>query len=496
MFQLAGLVAAALAVIVAVAYWSLRGSHDSADLEEHSHEEHGTPGRRPGRTTGTRSGTGGMNQGTRTYRQGDDVAKSRSRFGLGERIGWLRKTDRDAEMWPEESFGGVSDEQFWDDMSSDKPLATTARTAQPETDARRRPAPAPADTRPADVRPVDRTLAQPVQPLPQVKVAQASTQAFPLAAQLATSVQTGPQQALTGPQQVLTGPQPMLTGPQYGRAGSQPVRTGAQPVQAGPLQTGPLQAGPQQVRTAPQAVQGYPPRASVQPQPLAASQPLSAPPAPSFSSASLSPGQPLPSVQPVPAAQPRGRGRHSTGEDPLTSDAFSIRSSTDGRSYQASRRSREITRDQYEAALSQETQTFSLTDADSPSGSYPLRQPDHPRRSRRPEDERGPGSYGTQAGYPAGPVAGSGPVSSPVASSGDGYGGSGAYPYAYGQSAPVSTQTPAQGENYDYDFRDEDPRRPVPARDTSARPPRPVYQGGQRGPYDPRATEYRGSERR
>jgi hypothetical protein len=83
-----------------------------------------------------------------------------------------------------------------------------------------------------------------------------------------------------------------------------------------------------------------------------------------------------------------------------------------------------------------------------------------------------------------------------VASSGDGYGGSGAYPYAYGQSAPVSTQTPAQGENYDYDFRDEDPRRPVPARDTSARPPRPVYQGGQRGPYDPRATEYRGSERR
>jgi hypothetical protein len=450
MFQLAGLVAAALAVIVAVAYWSLRGSHDSADLEEHSHEEHGTPDRRPGRTTGTRSGTGGMNQGTRTYRQGDDVAKSRSRFGLGERIGWLRKTDRDAEMWPEESFGGVSDEQFWVDMSSDKPLATTARTAQPETDARRRPAPAPADTRPVDVRPVDRTLAQPVQPLPQVKVAQASTQAFPLAAQLATSVQTGPQQALTGPQQV-------LTGPQYGRAGSQPIRTGAPPVQTGPLQTGPL---------------------------------------PSFSSASLSPGQPLPSVQPVPAAQPRGRGRHSTGEDPLTSDAFSIRSSTDGRSYQASRRSRDITRDQYEAALSQETQTFSLTDADSPSGSYPLRQPDQPRRSRRPEDERGTGSYGTQAGYPAGPVAGSGPVASPVASTGDGYGGSGAYPYAYGQSAPVSTQAPAQGESYDHDFRDEDPRRPVPARDTSARPPRPVYQGGQRGPYDPRATEYRGSERR
>jgi hypothetical protein len=485
MFQLAGLVAAALAVIVAVAYWSLRGSHDSAEHEEHSHEEQSTPDRRPGRTTGTRSGTGGMKQGTRTYRQGDDVAKSRSRFGLGERIGWLRKTDRDAEMWPEESFGGVSDEQFWVDMSSDKPLATTARTAQPETDSRRRPVPAPTDTRPVEVRPVDRTLAQPVQPLPQVKVAQAATQAFPLsAAQLATSMQTGPQQALTGPQQVLTGPQPVLTGPQqvqggpqYGRTGSQPIRTDAQPVQA----------GSQHVRTGPQAVQGYPPRATVQPQPLPASQPLSAPPA-----------------QPLPAAQPRGRGRHSTGEDPLTSDAFSIRSSTDGRSYQASRRSREITRDQYEAALSQETQTFSLTDADSPSGGYPVRQHDPSQRGRRNADDRATGSYGTQAGYAAGPVAGAvplsspvaGPVSSPVASSGDGYSASGAYPYAYGQSAPVSTQTPPQGETYDYDFRDEDPRRPVPARDSSGRPPRPVYQGGQRGPYDPRATEYRGSERR
>jgi hypothetical protein len=481
MFQLAGLVAAALAVIVAVAYWSLRGSHDSAEHEEHSREEHSTPDRRPGRTTGTTSGTGGRKQGTSTYRQGDDVAKSRSRFGLGERMGWLRKTDRDAEMWPEESFGGVSDEQFWDDMSSDKPLATTARTAQPETDSRRRPAPAPTDTRPVDVRPVDRTLAQPLQPLPQVKVAQAATQAFPLsAAQLATSMQTGPQQALTGPQQILTGPQPVLTGqqaasPQYVRAGSQPIRTGAQPVQT----------GPQPVRTGAQAVQGYPPRASAHSQPLPVAQPLSAPPAQPLSSV-----QPVPSA-PLPAAQPRGRGRHSTGEDPLTSDAFSIRSSTDGRSYQASRRSREITRDQYEAALAQETQTFSLTDAESLSGGYPVQQYDQPQRGRRHADERTTGSYRAQAGYAANPAA------SPAAGSGDGYGAAGAggaYPYAYGQSAPVSTQTPPQGETYD--FRDEDPRRPVPARDSSGRPPRPVYQGGQRGPYDPRATEYRGSERR
>ena len=33
----------------------------------------------------------------------------------------------------DEAFGGVRDEQFWDDLAADKPLATTARTAQPGT---------------------------------------------------------------------------------------------------------------------------------------------------------------------------------------------------------------------------------------------------------------------------------------------------------------------------------------------------------------------------
>jgi hypothetical protein len=54
-------------------------------------------------------------------------------------VGWRKGSDVDEELWPAESFGGVSDEQFWDDMASDKPLATTARTAQPEPAARRRP---------------------------------------------------------------------------------------------------------------------------------------------------------------------------------------------------------------------------------------------------------------------------------------------------------------------------------------------------------------------
>jgi hypothetical protein len=56
---------------------------------------------------------------------------------------WRKKgTDVDQELWPAEAFGGVSDEQFWNDMAADRPLATTARTAQPAAGARRRP-PAP-----------------------------------------------------------------------------------------------------------------------------------------------------------------------------------------------------------------------------------------------------------------------------------------------------------------------------------------------------------------
>jgi hypothetical protein len=52
---------------------------------------------------------------------------------------WRKGTGVDEELWPAEEFGGVSDEQFWDDLAADRPLATTARTAQPDTAARRLP---------------------------------------------------------------------------------------------------------------------------------------------------------------------------------------------------------------------------------------------------------------------------------------------------------------------------------------------------------------------
>jgi hypothetical protein len=55
------------------------------------------------------------------------------------RVAWRKGSDVDEELWPAASFGGVSDEQFWDDLASDKPLATTARPAQ--ADAAARPTP-------------------------------------------------------------------------------------------------------------------------------------------------------------------------------------------------------------------------------------------------------------------------------------------------------------------------------------------------------------------
>src|SRR6516164_4116117 len=54
------------------------------------------------------------------------------------RVGFRKGSDLDEELWPAETFGGVSDEQFWDDLASDKPLATTARTAQQDSPGKNR----------------------------------------------------------------------------------------------------------------------------------------------------------------------------------------------------------------------------------------------------------------------------------------------------------------------------------------------------------------------
>ncbi|MGD0246248.1 MAG: hypothetical protein ABSB59_38785 [Streptosporangiaceae bacterium] len=89
------------------------------------------PGLRADHTNAARAGAAGpawAEPGLDTFRD----AKQR------RRVGFRKGADIDEELWPAETFGGVSDEQFWDDMASDKPLATTARTAQQEAGPRSR----------------------------------------------------------------------------------------------------------------------------------------------------------------------------------------------------------------------------------------------------------------------------------------------------------------------------------------------------------------------
>jgi hypothetical protein len=445
-------------------------------------------------------------------------------------------------MWPEESFGGVSDEQFWDDLASDKPLATTARTAQaaqaaqtaqPEIGAAR-PRPRPADKRPgerlAEIRPADRTVAQPVQPSGPQPI-QATTQAFPAATgQSPQSLQSPLQspQSLQSPQAstqafpAATQAYPVSAGHHGQATGPQPARAITQPQLA---QSSQLPSS-SQLPPSPQLTQ---PSQQFQ-SPRAAAQPPSLPPG-SGSSYPAAQAPPAPAGQAYPATQytrpPQGRGRHSSGEDPLTSAAYSMRSSgsVDGRSYQASRRARELTRDQYEAAISQETQTFSVTDAEAtPSGGYPGSSSQF-----RPElPSGGPGTSGTPGIGSAGNGGTPGAHRSGRRDTRDGYGSTGAYPYSYGQpgQAAPSSHTPPQGESYGNDggWSDgarndsgwsggarnddgaDDPRwgsgardygRPAPApavkgsRPDNGRGERHAYQGGYPGPYDPRGTDRR-----
>ncbi len=232
------------------------------------------------------------------------------------RVGFRKGADVDEELWPAESFGGVSDEQFWDDLASDKPLTTTARTAQPDPATRNRPLGAmpPSAAKPPAAKPPAAALPA---PLP--------------------SVATQPVQSLKS--QVPSGTQPAR------------VPTGPSPLTSAPSQL------------------------------TSASQPMSAPPQP---------------------AETRGRRRASRrdDEDPLTSAAFSLRSSgpVDGRS---SHRSRDMTRDQYDAAVAQETQKFSAAETEAANSGYPGGVPPF-RRSEPAASGRSASSYsGTTYGDPS-----------------------------------------------------------------------------------------------
>jgi hypothetical protein len=385
----------------------------------------------------------------------DAVKTTRSR----RRVGWRKGSDLDEELWPAESFGGVSDEQFWDDLAADKPLATTARTAHPESTARRRPpnsGPLP-DLHPVESRSRDDS-------------------------RRATGAGTHPQPRL-GPDD----------------------RTAIQPA---------VQAAAQPGATAPLATQPYPTTTQPSPittQPARAAQPVRT-------------AQPVRAAQPARAAQPpagsRGRSRPaiSADEDPLTSPAYSLRAkgSVDGRSRLPDRG-----REQYNAAVAQDTQAFSLADTQAASGGYPGRVPPFRRVDRPAHSANGrPDGYRSDAvrsdplrtdPFRTDPLRSDHLRPDPVRS-GDGYGATGAYPYPQPQpnGEPTSSvSTPPYGERYGYGAPAGqpnpagDPRRPNGGRSpgqAGANGPgdgswgsRPGYPpvNGHRGPYDPRSYDRR-----
>ena len=163
---------------------------------------------------------------------GDAAATAKSR----RRVGWRKGSDVDEELWPVEAFGGISDEQFWNDLASDRPLATTARTAQPEGAAKRRPpnaGPLPdlyagddrvrgrsasdgSGTHPQPrLAPDDRTAVQPAMASP------VATQPYPMAAR--------PSPSATQSSSFATQPSPTAT--QLSPVATQPVRAGQQPAE-------------------------------------------------------------------------------------------------------------------------------------------------------------------------------------------------------------------------------------------------------------------------
>ncbi|MGH3175338.1 MAG: hypothetical protein ACRDPF_15915, partial [Streptosporangiaceae bacterium] len=248
------------------------------------------------------------------------------------RKGFRKGADLDEELWPAESFGGVSDEQFWDDLASDKPLATTARTAQQEPPSRNRlSGPAPGTgliTGPA--------------------------------ADPAPGLDTGP---ATGPQAVQAPAGDRKRderGPGGGRRGRYPApRTASDPTAE--------RTAIQPSYAATQPVQSMKPPLPGATQPVRAAASSSQP-----MNAAGRPGATQPREAVIPprgtatpprgtAAQPRGTGTQPTDtrrrrpssveEDPLTSAAFSLRPSgpVDGRS---SLRARNGSADRYDTGTS------------------------------------------------------------------------------------------------------------------------------------------------
>ena len=281
MFLVAGLAVAGLVGIAAAFYFSIRsGSRRDKRLRSAGAGRAGT-GARPA----TRAGTARSDLASPPRRAADGAAPVTTFTAVSSknprRVGFRKGADLDEELWPAETFGGLSDEQFWDDLASDKPLATTARTAQQDSPGKNRlPVGAPVagpDTGPATN--------------PQAVKAQANDRKRDGRAPGRARPGSGSGGYAAAPR---TGPDPAAE-----RTAIQPAYAATQPVQ-----------------------NMKPPLGATQPARVAAngSQPMSTAAAPRGSA-----------TQP---AETRRRRANSTEEDPLTSAAFAQRPSgpVDGRS--------------------------------------------------------------------------------------------------------------------------------------------------------------------
>jgi hypothetical protein len=221
------------------------------------------------------------------------------------RVGFRKGADLDEELWPTETFGGVSDEQFWDDLASDKPLTTTARTAEPAS--ARMPKPAPTARAPKPEAAAYQA-AKARAPKPEAATARLAAKARLAEPEAATArlAKPEPAGARAAQREAATRSLPVDTGPTTDPQAIQAPRGGRRGAGSGPYPSPRTAPDPAVERTAIQSAYG-------------ATQPVSATPPRGTS------------LQP---REGRRRRPSSSEEDPLTSAAFALRPSgpVDGRS--------------------------------------------------------------------------------------------------------------------------------------------------------------------
>lgn len=257
---------------------------------------------------------------------GSRDAKSRRRFRKG--------ADIDEELWPAETFGGVSDEQFWDDLASDKPLTTTARTAQQDAGPRSRLLETGSDTDPQGNQVLGDSRSGPGQARGgQARGGQGRADQARADRARADQGRSG-RAAGEGRRYAGYGAYPgprTGTDPAAERTAVQPAYAATQPVKS--MTPPPSPATPQPFPGAPQPASGITP-------PPGATQPVRAASGTGPVGTGLSGTAGQPRGASVPPGETGRRRRPSSGdEDPLTSASFSLRQRgpVDGRSSLRSR---------------------------------------------------------------------------------------------------------------------------------------------------------------